>query len=320
VARIRSVKPALRTSQVVASWPREVRYFFVLLWGYLDDEGRGLDVPKTIAGDCFPHDDDVTPAKVGRWLDLMATTKTGPDKEPPICRYEIAGRRLIHCVNWDEHQRPNRPTPSVLPHCPVHEPLSESGSESLTESGLVGGPMDGPEFGDESPAGASKSRGGSTEKRSRKGNETVLRPESRLVVAPLPMKPGSDFERSQQSRASPSSESPVSPQVLEVDSRKLTAGEVDSRGSRLTEPPTGAAASGLSPEPPPRCPKHLNNPEPPPCGACAEARKLRTRWETQRAARQAAAPKCRSHRGQPADNCALCRSETLAPPDAEEPA
>jgi predicted GIY-YIG superfamily endonuclease len=30
MARIRSVKPELRVSEVVASWPREVRYFWVL--------------------------------------------------------------------------------------------------------------------------------------------------------------------------------------------------------------------------------------------------------------------------------------------------
>lgn len=129
MARIRSVKPELRTSEVVASWPFEIRYFFVLLWGYLDDKGRGLDVPKTIAGDCFPHDDQVTPAKVNRWLNIMAATKVSPGKEPPICRYEAGGRRYLHSVNWPEHQKPNRPSPSRLPPCPLHEGLSESRSE-----------------------------------------------------------------------------------------------------------------------------------------------------------------------------------------------
>lgn len=133
MARIRSVKPELRTSEVVASWPREVRYAFVLLWGYLDDKGRGLDVPKTIAGDCFPHDDDVTPAKMDRWLTLMAT-KVFPDKDAPVCRYTVGGRRYLHTVNAHEHQRPNRPTPSRLPPCPIHEELTESGSEAGTES------------------------------------------------------------------------------------------------------------------------------------------------------------------------------------------
>lgn len=135
MARIRSVKPSLRTSEVVASWPFEVRYFWVLFWGYLDDEGRGLDVPKAIAGDCFPHDDKVTPAVISRWLDLMAKTKLDPDKVPPVCRYEVGGRHYVHAVNWGEHQRPNRPRPSVLPHCPVHEPFTESVSESRTDDG-----------------------------------------------------------------------------------------------------------------------------------------------------------------------------------------
>lgn len=131
MARIRSVKPALRTSRVVARWPFEVRYFWVLLWGYLDDLGRGLDIPKAIAGDCFPLDDKITAATVERWLKLMATTKVEPDKDPPLCRYEVGGRRFLHSVYWSEHQRPNRPSPSVHPPCPSHELLSEPFTESL---------------------------------------------------------------------------------------------------------------------------------------------------------------------------------------------
>jgi hypothetical protein len=140
MARIRSVKPDLRTSMLVASWPVEVRYFFVLLWGYLDDRGRGLDVPKQIAGDCFPYDEKVTAAKVDGWLTLMGRGLDGG--EGPVCRYTVGGKRYLHCVNWREHQRPNRPTPSRMPPCPTHdkptgeltERLSESHREELSES------------------------------------------------------------------------------------------------------------------------------------------------------------------------------------------
>jgi general stress protein YciG len=100
--------------------------------------------------------------------------------------------------------------------------------------------------------------------------------------------------------------------------------------SHLLEPPTrpdpalkGGTALGVtagraraSPEPPRNCPKHIDDPDPPPCGACADARRHHGRWEADRSARLVAAPKCRRHRGQPADNCALCRSERLAPGDA----
>jgi hypothetical protein len=124
MARIRAVKPSIRTSRVVLSWPEEVRYFWVLLWGYLDDEGRGLDSAKMIAGDCYPLDDKITATVVERRLVLFATSKIG-DREPPLCRYEVDGTRYIHSVNWDDNQKVNRPRPSVHPHCPIHEPSSD---------------------------------------------------------------------------------------------------------------------------------------------------------------------------------------------------
>jgi hypothetical protein len=148
MARIRSVKPDLRTSQVVASWPFPVRYAFVLLWGYLDDKGRGLDIPKRIAGDCFPHDDSVTASKMDDWLDRMTRGLDGA--EGPVCRYEADGTRYLHTINSAEHQRPNRPTPSRLPACPLHEGLTEPlpedphgnsvpGSRGVVVRGIGGG-------------------------------------------------------------------------------------------------------------------------------------------------------------------------------------
>lgn len=123
MARIRSVKPGLRTSQTVAQWRFEIRYFWVLLWGYLDDLGRGLDIPKAIAGDCFPLDDQITASTINKWLGVIATTKIEEDKDPPLCRYQVNGRRYLHSVYWSEHQRPARPSPSPHPPCPVHEML-----------------------------------------------------------------------------------------------------------------------------------------------------------------------------------------------------
>ena len=61
-----------------------------------------------------------------------------------------------------------------------------------------------------------------------------------------------------------------------------------------------------------RCEKHRETDGSEPCGACGDARRARTRWDIAEAERIRNAPKCRSHRGQLADNCALCRSEALA--------
>jgi len=76
------------------------------------------------------------------------------------------------------------------------------------------------------------------------------------------------------------------------------------------------ATSGVRPEPPPRCPKHLDQSDPPPCGPCADARRAHEQWQAENAARIAAAPRCRRHRGQLASNCAPCRSEQLGVSEA----
>lgn len=66
-------------------------------------------------------------------------------------------------------------------------------------------------------------------------------------------------------------------------------------------------------EPPTKCDKHIKAKNPPRCGQCADARREHGRWEAERNRRFADAPKCRVHRGQPAGNCAICRSEELNP-------
>jgi hypothetical protein len=114
MARIRSVSPELRTSETCAAWDRETRYAWVLLWGYCDDYGRALDNLKVIAGDCFPLDDDVTPALMGKWLDTF-------EKAGAICRYEQDGKRYLHCTNWTEYQKPQHPGKVRIPPCPEHE-------------------------------------------------------------------------------------------------------------------------------------------------------------------------------------------------------
>lgn len=115
MARIRSIKPELRTSITVSRWPMEVRYFFVLLWGYLDDYGRGVDDGLLIASDCFPRDRHITAETVDEWLDAM-------EDSGPVHRYEVDGKTFLHCPSWGEHQKPQHPGKVNLPPCPECEP------------------------------------------------------------------------------------------------------------------------------------------------------------------------------------------------------
>lgn len=114
MARIRSVSPGLRTSETAAAWDREARYTWVLLWGYLDDYGRGVDNPKVIAADCYPLDDDVTTQMMRDWLDLYENAGS-------TCRYEFEGKRYLHVLNWSDHQKPQHPSKARIVPCPKHE-------------------------------------------------------------------------------------------------------------------------------------------------------------------------------------------------------
>ena len=129
MARIRSVKPELRTSLTVAQWPREVRYFWVLLWGYLDDHGYGVDEPRLIKPDCFPLDDDLTTDDIDKWLDIFVQSGS-------LCRFTVPdGRRFLHAVNWADHQRPQHPAVPRFPAClrTSHETvMSDSGDSHET--------------------------------------------------------------------------------------------------------------------------------------------------------------------------------------------
>lgn len=135
MARIRSIKPELRTSLTASQWPREVRYFWVLLWGYLDDHGYGVDEPRLIKPDCFPLDDDLTSGDIDKWLDIIAQAGslcrfTGPD-----------GRRYLHAPKWADHQRPQHPAVPRFPACPkvCHETvMSDSGDSHETIPGVNG--------------------------------------------------------------------------------------------------------------------------------------------------------------------------------------
>jgi hypothetical protein len=130
MARIRSVSPELRTSETCAAWSRETRYAWVLLWGYLDDHGRGQDNAKVIAADCFPLDDDVTGEVMAGWLDAFEAAGS-------ICRYEHDGKRWLHATKWGHWQKPQHPSKVRQPPCSEHEPDALAAYETEQRQALM---------------------------------------------------------------------------------------------------------------------------------------------------------------------------------------
>ena len=121
MARIRTVKPALFTSARVSRYPDAVFRTFVGLFCYADDKGRGEDDTLLIKAEVWPRVRRVSAATIEKHLDIIAAPTDGP-----LCRYEVDGVKLLHFINWREHQRVNRPTPSRFPPCPTH---GDSGSD-----------------------------------------------------------------------------------------------------------------------------------------------------------------------------------------------
>lgn len=126
-----------------------------------------------------------------------------------------------------------------------------------------------------------------------------------------------DRERQRRRRASARESTPDPAPSRDIDSssrdmsRDVTAPEEegDEEGVKVGDkahPPTRPREA-----PPIRCPTHTNDPNPPPCGPCADARKARNRWEVERGQADRQAAKCIKHRGQLAHNCAPCRSEKI---------
>lgn len=130
MARIRSIKPEIRRSLIVSSWPYPIRWTFVGLLGYLDDSGRGHDDTRLIKAELYPLDDDMTARKLEQHLIAISTNG-------PLCRYKVNGQTYLHITTWAEHQRVNRPTPSRIPPCPIHE--TDVRNHGATHDGLTEG-------------------------------------------------------------------------------------------------------------------------------------------------------------------------------------
>lgn len=106
------MKPDYFSHPEIVALSIPARLLLLSLLTQADDEGRLYDQPTRIRGLAFGEGDRV---KVPRLLDELAESGR-------IERYEAFGRRCIQVVNFDRHQRVNRPTRSVIPHGGLTEP------------------------------------------------------------------------------------------------------------------------------------------------------------------------------------------------------
>lgn len=107
MARIRTIKPEFPQSESMGRVSREARLCFIMLWTIADDSGRLRGNQKMLASLLFPYDDDA-PIMMSGWLNEL-------EDEECIVQYKAEGQSYIEVINWNEHQKIDKPTPSKIP-------------------------------------------------------------------------------------------------------------------------------------------------------------------------------------------------------------
>lgn len=114
MARIRSDKPEAYQSETLAEISIAAERTFKGMATIADDRGRLADKPAQINGELWSMRGGHTKDDLESELDEMV-------KVDLVCRYTgCDGKRYLHMVTWDQHQKIDRPSKSRLPRCPHH--------------------------------------------------------------------------------------------------------------------------------------------------------------------------------------------------------
>lgn len=109
--RIRSIWPGFWNSLTIAKLDFLARLYFIGLWNFADDEGRGICDYRLHKAALFPLDDLVTAEGLREIADRLEVLDL-------IVRYTVGDVRYYSVRSWDEYQHPNRPKDSKLPPPP----------------------------------------------------------------------------------------------------------------------------------------------------------------------------------------------------------
>jgi hypothetical protein len=115
MARIRALKPEAFESETLAEISVSAERTFFGMTTQMDDRGRIADKAAQINGQLWSMRGSHTAGD----LEAELAEMVGVDL---VCRYVgCDGKRYLHAVKWDGHQKIDRPSKSRLPRCPFHQ-------------------------------------------------------------------------------------------------------------------------------------------------------------------------------------------------------
>ena len=111
MARIRTIKPEFNSSESVARMSESAQLFMLKLLPEMDDYGRIAWYPKKIAGNLYPHREDIGSSEI----EALASEL---EREDILLIYEVDGKRYACFPKWTDHQRVDRPGKTLNPPPP----------------------------------------------------------------------------------------------------------------------------------------------------------------------------------------------------------
>lgn len=115
MARIRTIKPEVCTSRVVAKMTLRAQLLWERMWMFCDDDGRMDYHPSILKGQAFPLVEEMT-------ADVIDSCIKELEEHRLIIIYDVGERTYIQVRSWAEHQRIKNPTESKLPPPPAITP------------------------------------------------------------------------------------------------------------------------------------------------------------------------------------------------------
>lgn len=183
MARIRSLKPEAFQSETLSEVSVYAERTFFGLSTQVDDRGRIADKPVVLNAALWavraerePHSAKDFEAELAELVDVGL-----------VCRYVgCDGRRFLHMVSWDDHQKIDRASKSRVPRCPRHQIDDECGKHARSpcpSPTASDDPASGPD--DESGSGESSANSSDHPMNAREGSSSPREGATSAIESPM---------------------------------------------------------------------------------------------------------------------------------------
>nr|WLJ25474.1 MAG: replisome organizer [Corynebacterium phage HS01] len=266
--RIRNIKPEFWDSPSTARADLAVRLTFIAMWNWADDSGHGTANLKELEAFCFPNDDVQDLPRRGSGDSARNSGAVWPNFAEVLHEVSEAYGVIFYVVRGRHYYE----IPSFKDHQAKHF-RAQSKHPSVEEGQIVD---------------------------IRSGN--IIKPEGENTAVPEVRAQGAEIRLQDAEVREQGAEKNLLDRDRDVfDKNETPPKSLDELAARFAAEEKATGVYGTAAEP--RCAKHKNDSNPPPCRACARARQW---FESHQEAADAEARARRAEERRRADECPYC--------------